>query len=148
MRLLTIVLSLFVFAGMLSPTLRAQELPKAKKYSNVKWYSVSYWKWKPGEAQEASRIIHEHLLPVGKALGRKPIHFHFSSGEWSVVHYFPLDEGPSALEWQVSPDNEKFWVELTKREGGKGKALEVLKKLNELVADVKYDIARLDVSEK
>ncbi len=115
MRLTIIFLSLLVFAGMLSPALRAQELPKAKKYEGVKWYGAVYWKWKPGKAQEGSKIVHDHLLPVVKTLGLKQLHFHFSTGEWSGVRYIPLDEGPSLLEWQVSPNTEKFWAELAKQ---------------------------------
>ena len=116
MRLLTILLSLIVFAGMFTPTLRAQELPKAKRFTNVEWYTVLYVKWKPGKAQEGSKIIHDHFLPVSRALGQETIHYHFGNrGHWDQMYFFFLEEGPGALEWQVHPNNEKFWAEVAKR---------------------------------
>ncbi len=147
MRLTIIFLSLLVFAGMLSPALKAQELPKAKKYEGVKWYGAVYWKWKSGKAQEGRKIVHDHLLPAAKAAGLKQLHFHFTTGEWSGVRYVPLDEGPSALEWQVRPNTEKFWAELAKREGGAEKALEMIGKVREDTAHSKVEIVRLYVSE-
>ena len=100
-----------------------------------------------GLTSSPPRHIHDHIFPVVKALGLKTLHFHFSTGEWSGVRYFPLDKGPSQLEWQVSPNGEKFWAEVAKQVGGPEKAREMLGKLNEVTAARKVEIVRLYVSE-
>ena len=58
-----------------------------------------------------------------------------------------MRRGKAELEWQVSPNGEKFWAELAKQVGGPEKAREMIGKVNEATAHSKVEIVRLYVSE-
>ncbi len=105
----------FVFISL--PNLTAQELPKATKYTDVTWYTVTYYKFKPGMADDALKLVYEYFVPAGKAAGFKVIHFDVAVGEWDHVAFFRQDGGPEDLGWEVSPIYEKFVQILVKQQG-------------------------------
>ena len=105
----------FVFISF--PAINAQELPKATKYTDVTWYSVTYYKFKPGMADNALDLVYKYFVPADKATGRRVIHFDVAIGEWDHIAYFPLDEGPGDLAWEVSPSYEKLIQELVNKLG-------------------------------
>ncbi len=57
-----------------------------------------------------------------------------------MTYIFPIPEGPSALEWDVTPNGEKFWAQLAKREGGADKATAGFGEYIETVARAESDI--------
>ena len=140
MNKLSMVLSAFAFVLMMTHFANAQELPKAAKYENVNWYQVEYFKFKPGKADDALNIIYDHFVPADKAAGREIINFDTRIGEWHHVAYFPMEDGASGLAWKVAPKDEKWWAALAKQLGGATKALELLAKWGELVAETKSEI--------
>ena len=121
----------------------AQELPKAEKRENTKYYQANLVKFKAGKADEAYGYIYDHFVPVDKKIGRKIISFDFQSGNWDHVVYFPLEEGPGELGWITSPTEEKWWVAFAEQEGGVEKAQEMMQKFQATIAASKSEIAHM-----
>jgi hypothetical protein len=119
----------------------AQDLPKAAKYTNMTWYSIGYYKFKPGEAENAQKLIANYFMKADKAAGRGVINFNLVTGEWDHIALFPLDGGASGLEWSVGPSEEKWWAELAKLAGGAAKAQDLNKRFNEMIANSKTEVA-------
>ena len=141
MRKLAFLLVAVVFAFLFLTTADAQELRKAKKLTNVKWYSVTYNKFKAGKVGEARKIIHEHFVPVDNKIGRDVFPLEFVSGDWHHVVSFPMDEGPDQLAWEISPTGEKWWAAFVKQEGGKENAESLMQRFQDMIATSKQEIA-------
>lgn len=123
----------------------AQELPKAEKRTDANYYSALFLKFKPGMAGKAYEIIYEHFVPVGRKLGRKTIGFDLQTGEWDQIVFFPMEGGPSELEWITSPGSEKWWAAFAEQEGGIEKARELFQKYLDTVAVSKWEVAHVHV---
>ncbi|HYK83174.1 MAG TPA: hypothetical protein VEU55_08535 [Gemmatimonadales bacterium] len=110
-------------------TATAQELPKAKKWTNVRWYRVTDYTFKPGKRAEALKIAYEHLVPALKAAGVEVSRtLEHTSGEWDITVIGPMD-GPGDLEYEVTPRTEKYRAALARLEGGADKAQQVLDRI-------------------
>jgi hypothetical protein len=97
----------------------AQELPKAKKYDNAKWYRIVNYTFKPGMTDSALKVATEHFDPARRAAGVPiPQRFRHVDGQWDVTVIVPMVGGPSELEYEVTPQAEKFMAALAKQEGG------------------------------
>lgn len=103
-----VVLMVIVFVSFSLPAVTGQELPKATKYNDVTWYSVTYYKFQPGKASDALKLIYDYLVPAGKAAGYQVIHFDVSVGDWDHIAFFRMDGGPGDLGWETAPIYEKF----------------------------------------
>jgi hypothetical protein len=135
-------LAAIALAALLPLAAGAQELPKAKKFTDVTWYGVLSLNFKVSKFEEGSKIIHEHFAPAGDAAGMEGIRvIQALGGEWDMLILFPLQDGPAALEWEVSPDDEKFWAALAQREGGAEKAFAVLGQYLDTLERADYQIA-------
>ena len=82
----------------------------------------------------------EHFVPVDEEVGREVIAFGFMTGDWDSVVFFPLEEGASALEWEVSPSDERWYAKYAERVGGLAKASEIDQRWYELIADTKTEL--------
>lgn len=141
---LSVFLAIFAFTAVLLTNLTyAQKgLPKATKFSNVQWYGVLYVKYKPGKVSDALKIVDEHFVKARETAGLKQISlFRFWSGYWDLEIFFPWEEGPSTLEWQIHPDSEEFNATLAKQEGSSEKSQQLIQKYLEMIADSKNEIA-------
>jgi hypothetical protein len=120
----------------------AQELPKAKKFDNVRWYGILSVEFKPDKLEQGSDIVYKHFAPAGEAAGMREVRvLQPIGGKWDMLVFFPMQGGPADLEWEVSPQDEKFWAALAGREGGSDKAFEIFGKYMESIADSDYQIA-------
>ena len=135
-----LIIAVFVFGLVLSPSVLAKELPKAAKYENVTWYIVNHTKFKPGKVDEGLKIIYEHFVPTDRAIGRDVITFEPLTGDWDHMVFFPMEDGASGIGWKVTPKGEKWWAEMAKRLGGAEKAQDLWARFNELVAERKSEI--------
>jgi hypothetical protein len=135
MKTLRTLIALGAIAAMSSPLAAAQELPKPTKYENVTWYMSLYIKFKPSRAEEAQQIINQYFIPADKAIGREVIGFECKSGRWDVIAFIPMLDGPGDLAWKGLPTEGKWAAEIAKIAGGPQKAIEVLAKFSELIAD-------------
>ena len=107
----------------------------------VTWYTVTYTKFKPGMADEARKIIHEHFWPVDKEIGREVIPFDYVTGEWDHVVYFPMPGGPGELAFRETPLGKRWQETFFRREGGKDKAEALNRRFGEMVLDDKTELA-------
>lgn len=122
--IVAIVLVTFVVETGLS-----QDLPKAKKMENTVWHSVVMVDYKPGKTGEALGIIRNHFMKAGEKSGTPgPSQMlEMRSGDWDLMLVWDMDD-ISDMNWEVSPENEKWWKALADQEGGNDKAMEVWQK--------------------
>ena len=122
-----------------------QELPKAKKFTNAKWYVLANVDFKPGLVDSAMKIAVEHMDPARRAAGRPvPRRLRNVAGKWDLTLIFPLPGGPSDLKYAVSPQDEKYMAALAKQEGGLKQARAVGRRWSELVLRIESSIVRED----
>lgn len=123
------------FMAMTSLAAFAQEMeaPKAKKMEGHTWHQVVMVKFKPGTMDEAKKIISDHFMKAGMASKTEgPQMMQFKSGEWDMMFVWKMNN-ISDMDWEVTPDDEKWWAEMAKQEGSMDKAMGVMKKYLELV---------------
>ena len=103
------------------------EAPKAKKMEGHSWHQVVMVKFKPGTMDQAKKIIHDHFMKAGMASDTEgPQIMQFKSGEWDMMFIWNMND-ISEMNWEVTPDGEKWWAEMAKQEGSMEKAMGVMK---------------------
>lgn len=143
MKKVTMFLTFVAFALLLLPDAAAQEdHTQPKKFENVEWYGAYFVKFKPGMREAGLKIAEEHFAPIDKKLGTPgPTGYLFATGDWDLILYLPLEEGPSALAWQISPEDAVWNKALIEQEGGPEEAMDVFKKWGETIADEQFELA-------
>jgi len=135
---------LFIFISasftFLSPSVYAQEMPQAAEREGVTYYLARYVKFKPGKANQGRKIVYEHYKPTDQAIGLQTITFDFMTGPWDHVAYFPLEEGPSALAWEVSPQNAEWVATFAEQEGGMDEVRKIWAQYSDLVLEEQEEI--------
>ena len=104
------------------------EVPKAKKLENHSWHQVVMIKFKPGTMSDAKKIIKDHFMKAGitsKLPG--PQMMDFKTGEWDMMMVWTMN-GIEDMDWEITPDDEKWWAAMIKQEGSMDKAMAVMKK--------------------
>ena len=103
----------------------ADALPRAKRYENVKWYRIVRYAFKPGMVESAMKLWTERFLPASVAAG---IELELSrdapecSGGWDLMTTVTMSAGPGELEYEVTPQDERYVVALVRQEGGLAQA--------------------------
>lgn len=117
----TLVAALLVIGA---PDAYAQEeAPEPTRFENVDWHSVVMLDFKPGKQGRAMEIIDDHFIPASQEAGTgMPVMIELQAGEWDAIMVWAMDDGPSAMEWEVSPDGIKWRTALNKAMGGAEKA--------------------------
>lgn len=111
----------------------AQDLPKAKKMENLTWHQVVMVKYKPGKMSEAKKLINDHFMKAGIEAGTAgPEIMEFKTGEWDMMMVWTMKD-LSDMEWEVHPDDEKWWAAMAAQEGGADKAMQVMQQYMNLV---------------
>jgi len=138
---------LIILIALLIPTfLLAQEEQTPKKYENAEWYRIVYYKYHVGKKGEVTKLINEHMRPVGEKLGRSgPTTYEPISGEWDRISIFKLAEGMSGYEWETSPRGIEWNKEFTKQAGGEEKAKEIRDQYQSCILEIKVEIVRKEV---
>jgi hypothetical protein len=113
----------------------AEETFKAKKWDNPEWYYLVHVDFEPGKTEEAIKLINEHFAPASKEAGTPGpcmmlIHH---TGEWNMTFVWHMKDGAAGLDWEISPDEEKWMAALVKREGGMEKAMELINAYRDLI---------------
>jgi len=120
-----------------TPDAHAQEeAPVPTRYENVDWHSVVMMDFKPGKRARAMEIIDDHFIPASKTAGTNlPVMVELQAGEWDVMMLWPMKDGPSAMEWEISPDGIKWRTALNEAIGSTEKADELWQEYMSLVDD-------------
>ncbi len=100
-RIIPIILALVL---VVSVRTSAQELPTAKKWTDVEWYIVQSWQFTVAEADAQMTILFDTAMPVLKESFPGMRCFRHVMGEWDVTCMFPIPEGPAWLEWEMPPE--------------------------------------------
>lgn len=58
-----------------------------------------------------------------------------------MVVYFPLEEGPSELGWEISPSDAEWNRAFVEREGGLEEGEQIFEEFNETLAASKTELA-------
>jgi len=111
-----------------------QELPKAQKMENTSWHEVVMLDFKSGMERDAMDIINNHFL---KAVKNADIEgpaktFVMETGKWDLLLVWNLDS-ITDLNWEVSPENEKWFKALAEQEGGPQEAMDLLGKYESMI---------------
>ncbi len=139
-RIVLLILGLLLLT---TAPLVGQEEPQPSKFSGVDWYSTLYIKLKPDKVGRVQEIVYGHLLPAGQAAGNaKPQVYEFSTGEWNMVIFFPMPDGPSSLAWERAPSDAKFFAALAKQEGSPEKAQALFMEFLGCMQESRQEVAR------
>lgn len=118
------------------PSFGQDQPTQPSKYKDVSWYAVVQIELKPGRRQDFLNVVKKYFEPAGKAEGYEPaLVLEHQSGPWDITAIWPMKDGPSSLEWRVTPADASWYKQLVKLAGSADKA----KKLRE---EYLSDIAR------
>jgi hypothetical protein len=131
-------LALVALAG-LGPAAQ-EETPQPSKYTNVKWYEITNVDYYPAKAEKALELVFDHFVPAVRAAGIEAprIMEYATGGEWDLTVIFPLKEGPSEMEWELSPDGAKWIAALVEHLGG-------MEEFEKLMEDYHSMVHRYDI---
>lgn len=120
----------------------SQEI-KAKKLANVTWCEIRQVDFKPGQRDAALKIIREQFMPAADSAGlpAAQIFEYATGGRWDIQFVFPMTEGPAALNWEISPEDEKWMESLANHCGGMDKAQALLDAYRDLIASTDSQLA-------
>jgi len=112
----------FILGGTL--TVYSQELPQAQKLENQSWHQVVLVNFKPGTTNQAMNIIHNHFEKAGQKIGLPgpSLMMEMKSGDWDLMLVWNMND-IAEMNWSVTPEDESWWKQLAKQEGGADKAM-------------------------
>lgn len=121
----------------------AQEM-KAEKYENLEWYTISYYKWEAGKAEDAKKIINEYFKPTRQDIRSQLLVMEVDLlySEWDYMVVFPMEDGLEVFEWKTSPRNVQWNQAFLKRAGSEEKVKEINEKFSSYVKDYKSQLGR------
>jgi hypothetical protein len=82
---------------------------EAQRYENVDWHNVVLVDFKPGKTGRAMEIIDDHFTPASEQAGTQvPRMMELQTGPWDVMLIWTMEEGPSEMTWEISPEGLRF----------------------------------------
>lgn len=124
---------LLVFLLLVGTTVFTQEEVSEKKYENVDWYQVVLIDFQQGKVGAAQAIIVKFEAAGVEAGTPGPELFWFSTGEYDAMAIWKLEDGPGDLEWQITPDDVKWWDAFVKQQGSAEEAQKLQQEFGSLV---------------
>jgi len=119
---------LICFLVMITVSGYAQETPEAKKMEGHTWHQVVMVKFKPGTMSDAKEIIKDHFMQAGIESGVPgPEIMEFRTGKWDLMFVWEMD-AITDMNWEVSPEDEKWWAAMAEQEGSMEKAEKLMEK--------------------
>lgn len=123
------------------PPAFAQEGPRPERRAGMSYYTMVLFDFKPGMEQQAFQFGMEHFAPVSAEAGvPREMAFVGLTGEWDLILFDPLPEGPDALAWEVTETGAKWMAALAAREGGMEQARQRFEEFNAMVARSKVEL--------
>lgn len=120
----------------------AQEM-QAKKLENPNWVSVNFIKFKPGQKSKAEKIIEDYFAKADQNAGiDAPTVFKFSTGGYDYIVVWELDMGLDTFNYEVTPEDAKWYVEMGKLAGGMEGANEKMQEFFSYVESWRTELAR------
>lgn len=108
-------------------TAAAQDF-KAKKLDNPQWKRIFLIDFKPGKNDRANEIIRNYFMKADQTAGISGPSFavDLMSGEWDILVAFDMKGGVDDLNWEISPDDEKWMKAMGTLAGSPEKAKAIL----------------------
>lgn len=122
-------------AGLLATPVQAQEEePKPKRLEGVTWNNVTLIDFKSGKEERAMELIEKQFIPVLKKAGNPIPHtIELQTGPWDLMLVGTMDEGPSEMNWETSPEEVKN-MKAANEMLGKEKAQKISDEYSSLIA--------------
>ena len=117
-----IICAVVVLALVLSSRTSAQ-MPAAQKWENVEWYVVMSWQFTGADADSATTIFWDHIMPAMGETWPETTCLRVMTGETGVICFGPMANGLEEMEWAVSPNDVRFLSLFFEREGDAGVGL-------------------------
>ncbi|KIC93239.1 hypothetical protein [Flavihumibacter solisilvae] len=116
-----------LFACLFCLTASAQDL-KAKKMDNPQWKWVVLIDFKPGKNDRANEIIRNYFMKADQSAGLPGPSYALDlmSGDWDILVSFDMKGGVDDLNWEISPDDEKWMKAIGTLAGSPDKAKAIL----------------------
>lgn len=115
-------------------TVREDNLPEPKRYEDVTWNTVYLYAFKAEKEGRAMEILGNHLLPAyEEASVPAPRVVELQTGPWDVMIVSEMEDGPSEMSWQVSPEQPKIQKAMQQMLG-KEKAAEITSEYGSAIA--------------
>jgi hypothetical protein len=126
-----------------SQNLAAQEM-QAKKHENTNWYAVAFIKFNPGQKEAAINLIDNYFVKADEKAGTSPPVFamNMATGEYDYVLGWKMSGGIQDMDWEMSPDDVKWFGAMTEITGGPDKAQEKMKEFYSYVDLWRVEIGR------
>ncbi len=96
------------------------QMPTAQRWENVEWYVVMNWQFTGADADSASSIFWDHMLPAMTDTWPETTCLRVMTGQMGVTCFGLMAEGLEELEWEVSPNDVRFFSLFFEREGEAG----------------------------
>ncbi len=118
--------------------------PEPKKYADVEWFSVVNVDYYASGEEAALKMVFEEFLPAARAAGLTGASFYeyATGGEWDLMIVFPMNDGPAGLEWEVSPEDIRFFGALAERAGGADEAKALFEEYSTHIARHESNVVR------
>lgn len=144
----TLITAGLAIAGTLAVVAAAHPLQqanehKARKLTNTSWYEIRQVDFKPGKRDAALKIMREQFQPAAESAGLPVarIFEYATGGRWDIQLIFSMPDGPSELEWEIHPDDEKWMAALAAHCGGQDKAEAVIASYRDLISSGASELA-------
>jgi hypothetical protein len=133
---LTVGFTLLVWDGMAMPVHAQEEgAPEAQRYENVDWHSVELIDFKAGKTGRAMEIIGDHFVPASEQAGTQvPRTVELQTGRWDLIFIWTMEEGPSEMTWETSPEDAGWQRTLAEIAGSEEEAENLLDEYQSLIA--------------
>lgn len=96
-------------AGLSASPAQAQEGPQAQQYEDVNWHRVVLIDYKAGKRERALEILDKYYYPAAEKAGvTGPPAIEVQTGPWDLMAIYAMEEGPSEMRWETSPEWAKF----------------------------------------
>lgn len=123
--------------GAIAPPVQAQEdgVPEAQRYENVDWHWVILIDFKPGKTGRAMEIIGDHFQGASEQAGTQvPRIVEMQTGPWDLMYIWRMEEGPSGMTWETSPEEAEWQRTLAEIAGSEEEAEEISDEYSSLIA--------------
>jgi hypothetical protein len=111
------VLGLFLLTA---PAQAQEEGPEAQRLEGVTWNSVVLIDFKAGEEDRAMEIASNNFIAASKKAGTQvPRVIDLQTGPWDTMLVWTMEDGPSEMTWETSPEQVKHQKTMMEMVGGK-----------------------------
>jgi hypothetical protein len=126
-------------------TANGQEIPEAHKMENTAWHEVILIDFKSGKMDEAMDIIDNYFMKASEKAGLPgpAMELEMQTGKWDMMLVWDMDS-ISEMEWEVSPESEKFLKALSEQVGSFEKAQEIFSNYSSMISESTSFIATSD----